>query len=110
MILLLAPITWFGPNFFLNLHTSFCPLTHQLRENSVCVVLDTDGVRTLIQHADLDDPDDYFEIRDDASSRYYALPDAVTALAPTGYTARLVPDRDGEIMLNGRLTTLDALP
>ncbi len=106
MILLFAPVTCFGPSYFLNVHTLYCPITHKIREGSVCVVLDTDGRRTLIQHANLDDDDAYLEIHREAGSRHFELPSSVSVLAPVGYAARLIDGREDTILLDGHVTPL----
>jgi len=106
-IALLAPVTCFGPNFFTNRHTRFCPLRHQFAAGASCFVLDEDGRRTLIQHADLDRGIRYFELRDGESSLRFPIPDSVTVLAPTAYRARLVSGRSDVILLDGALLRVE---
>ena len=106
LIAILALPTCFGPNFFTNVHTRHCPVTHQFSAGAACVVLDDDGTRTLIQHANLDRKVQYLELRRAGDELSFRIPESVTVLAPMGYTARLVPGRDDVVRLNGEVVRL----
>ncbi len=111
MIVLLTPPTCYGPNFFTNQHTRFCPITHKFAKGATCFILDEEvGHRALIQHADRDGDIRYFELRSKTSAVYFSIPDSVTELSPPGYTARLIPDRSDIIMLDAALLRFAPLP
>jgi len=107
MLLLLAPLTCFGPNFFLNAHTQHCPLIHQFSADAACFVLDRSGSRMLIQHADLDASSGYFEIVEGAESIHFELPQGTETLSPMDYTARLIPGARSAVRLNGQRVELE---
>ena len=107
MIVLLAPVTCFGPNFFTNRHTRFCPITHQFAAGASCFVLDEDGQRFLIQHADLDREIRYFELRDESSSVRFPIPNSLTVLTPMAYRARLIPGRSDAVMLDDAVLRIE---
>jgi hypothetical protein len=102
MIGFLIPPTCYGPNFYTNQHTRFCPITHKFGEGATCYVLDEEvGHRALIQHADEDGEIRYFELRSETFAVHFPIPDWVTELSPPGYTAQLIPERRDIIMLDG---------
>ena len=103
MIVLLAPMTCFGPNFFTNHHTRYCPITHKFAAEASCFVLDEFGPRVLIQHANLGRKGGYFELRDGDTSVRFPMPNSLTVLAPTGYHASLIPDRSDAVMIDDRV-------
>jgi len=111
MIILLTPPTCYGPNFFTNQHTRFCPITHKFAEGAACFVLDEEvGQRALIQHADKNGDVRYFELRARASAVHFPIPDSVTELSPPGYRARLIPERSDIIMLDAAVLRFAPLP
>ena len=111
MIVLLIPPTCFGPNFFTNHHTRFCPITHKFAAGATCFVLDEEeGQRALIQHADLTGEIRYFELRDATSALRFPIPDSVTVLSPPGYRARLIPGRSDIVMLDDVVLRFAQLP
>jgi len=111
MIVLLIPPTCFGPNFFTNHHTRFCPITHKFAAGATCFLLDEEvGQRALIQHADLESEIRYFELRDEKSSVRFPIPDTLTELSPPGYSASLIPGRSDVVMLNDTVLRFAPLP
>ena len=111
MIVLLIPPTCFGPNFFTNQHTRFCPITHRFAEAATCYVLDEEvGRRVLIQHADYDGEIRYFEIRSEISAVRFPIPDRLTNLSPPGYSAQLIPGRSDIIMLEDAVLRFTPIP
>jgi hypothetical protein len=111
MILLLTPPTCFGPNFYTNEHTRFCPITHKFAEGATCYVLDEEmGERALIQHMDEDRGIRYFEIRSQTSAVHFEIPDWVTELSPPGYTAQMIPERSDIIMIDDVALRFTPLP
>lgn len=111
MIVLLIPPTCFGPNFYTNQHTRFCPITHKFAEGATCYVLDEEaGHRALIQHADKDGDVRYFELRTETSAVYFPIPDFLTELSPPGYTAQMIPERRDIIMLDDAVLRFTPLP
>ncbi len=111
MIGLLFPPTCYGPNFYTNQHTRFCPISHKFAEGATCYVLDEDvGQRALIQHANLDGDVRYFELRDTSSSVRFPIPDTLRDLSPQGYRGSLVPGRSDIVMLDDVALRFAPLP
>lgn len=111
IIVLLIPPTCFGPNFFTNHHTRFCPISHKFAEGAACFVIDEEiGERALVQHADQDRGIRYFELREANRSVRFLIPDSVTELAPPGYRARLIPGRSDVVMLDDQVLPITPLP
>ncbi len=99
---LVAPLALYGPSYLLSIHTEYCPLSHKLSDTAACFVLDREGGRVLIQHADLDTNEAYLELLDATGSRTFEMPAFLTVWAPTGYTAQLLPGEDGVFLIDGR--------
>ena len=89
-------------------HTKYCPWSHLMRDTAVCVVLDQHGDTVLIQHAELDINRYYLELRQGESSHFFKLPEGITRLAPSGYSAKLISGDHSAILLNGRFMQLQA--
>lgn len=89
--------------------TEFCPWSHKISDLAVCRVLDQDGNRVLIQHADLDINIYYLEIIEGGRSTEYRLPSFITRLAPEGYSARLIAGEDHKILIDGKIVELEPL-
>ena len=82
--------------------TPYCPIGHRIFGASSCAVLDADGRRLLIQHADLDLNVYYLEIREpDGGSRYFDYPISDGQLAPQGFSAALIPGSHSAILVDG---------
>ena len=79
-----------------------------MRDTAVCVVLDQHGDTVLIQHAELDINRYYLELRQGESSHFFKLPEGITMLAPSGYSAKLISGDHSAILLNGRFMQLQA--
>lgn len=109
LIALLAPLTCFGPNFFLNAHTRYCPLTHQFSAGAACFVLDERAERVLVQHANLSDGEAHFEILEGSRSREFKIPESITVLTPTSYAARLIPGAQSAVTIDGVRVDLDEI-
>jgi len=77
-----------------------------ISDTAVCVVLDSKDNRILIQHADLDSNEYSLEIIENETSFHYKLPSFITRLAPKGYTARLIENKNDEIIINGENVSL----
>ena len=97
----LIPAVVFVPGYLAGTHTAYCPLSHRLSDTAACAVLDSRDGRVLVQHADLDTNENYLELRDESGSRRYQLPVSVTALAPVGYSARLIPGGGDLVIIDG---------
>ncbi len=105
----LCIVALFGFWMWASRTTPYCPWRHEIHDLASCAVLDADGERVLIQHAELDINVYYLEIRHGEDSRYFRMPESITQLAPQGYRAELVPDSDSEILLNGEKHRLEEL-
>ena len=73
------------------------------------MVLDQEGKRVLVQHADLDTNEYYLEIRDGQLSKTFHLPPSISQLAPQGYSAKFIVGETEAIMLNGERQILEPL-
>jgi hypothetical protein len=96
-----------------NQTTAYCPWKHEISDTACCVVLDENNDGALIQHGDLDINVYYLELVSGGTSRYYAFPESVQQLAPRGYSAKIISNRGGLILLDGQehqLTALDVDP
>jgi hypothetical protein len=102
----LIPAVMFVPGYLAGTHTRYCPFSHRISDTAACAVLDSRGGRVLIQHADLDTNENYLELRDEGGSRLYQLPVAVTALAPVGYSAQLIPGGGSLVLIDGERVQL----
>jgi len=67
---------------------------------AVCIVLDKTGEKILIQHGNLDTNIYYLEIKNGDTSAFYECPD-VTKIGIGDYSAKLVPEDDEHILING---------
>lgn len=104
-----ALVLLYGPAVVAGQHTAYCPLSHKIRDTSACAVLDTEGDRTLVLHADTVSGERYLELIVGKRSRRYRLPAGVRELAPGGYTANLLPGEDKWFAINGEWRRLDPL-
>jgi hypothetical protein len=108
-VMTLALLTFLAFGYLLGTHTPYCPWRHKLSDTSACIILDHEGTRMLIQHADLDSNEYYLEILDNQRSKTFKLPDSVTQLAPQGYLAELIEGEADIILLNGKHQLLEPL-
>lgn len=99
----------FAVGYFLGTHTSYCPWSHKLRDTSACLVLDRKGEQILIQHADLDTNEYFFELRQGHRSRTFRMPSFITQLAPQGYSAKIIEGEGDAILINGERYDLKQL-
>ena len=105
----LAFLTFLASGYLLGMHTPYCPWSHKLSDTSACMILDREGTRILIQHADLDSNEYYLEILENQRSKTFKLPGSVTQLAPQGYLAELIVGEEDIILLNGERQVLEPL-
>jgi len=73
-----------------------------IHDLSVCVVLDKIEEKILIQHGNLDTNIYYLEIKNRNTSVFYEFPD-VTKIGPGDYSAKLVPENDEHILIDGNV-------
>jgi hypothetical protein len=106
---LLISLIILGAGYFIGTHTPYCPRRHKISDTASCIILDRDPTRILIQHADLDSNDYFFEIIEQGTSKLWKMPSFLTQLAPQGYTANLVPDKKEIVLINGRQCILEPL-
>ncbi len=97
----LIPAVVFVPGYLAGTHTDYCPLSHRISGTAACAVLDSRDGRVLVQHADLDTHENYLELRDESGARLYQLPVSVSAVAPVGYSARLIPGGGDLVIIDG---------
>ena len=89
--------------------TTYCPLPHWLNETAICVTLDEQGDKVLIQHGELDTNVYYFEVIDDGASSFYEFPfDLVAQIGPGDYTAVFDPADDSKLIVEGQ--SFDLVP
>ena len=71
--------------------TIHCPLSHQFRDLSNCEEMYSDDNLTLIQHADLDINEYYFEMIDSRnnSSKFFSFPKDILELGKHGYSVMI---------------------
>ncbi|GMW01266.1 MAG: hypothetical protein AMXMBFR84_24030 [Candidatus Hydrogenedentota bacterium] len=83
--------------------TDYCPRSHRRLWYPSCCVLDVQGDRIFMQHGDLDGNRYYWEIRSKDDAQYFRLPGDVAQLAPEGYSAKLIPGNETEVLYrNGK--------
>jgi len=107
-VLMVVFFTLITKGDFLGKNTEYCPPEHRISDTSSCVVLDKLDDRVLIQHADLDTNENYFEIISGNTSEKYEMPFHITRLAPSGYEARLIDNDYEAILINGKRHVLEA--
>jgi hypothetical protein len=108
-ITLSAFIALFAFGYILGTYTPYCLWSHKLSDTAACVILDHDGRRILIQHADLDTNQYFLEILEGRRSTTFKMPDSITQLAPQGYSAELILGDESAIFLNGERYILEPL-
>ncbi|MFW5449966.1 MAG: hypothetical protein ACKE9I_00065 [Methylophagaceae bacterium] len=102
-------IVVFSFGFFMGTHTHYCPWGHLISDLAVCVVLDKNDSRTLIQHADLDINIYYLEIENEGISKKYEFPNFIAHISSGAYSAKLVTSSDEYILINDRIFYLKEL-
>ena len=101
VLTVVIPAVMFVPGYMAGTHTSYCPLSHRISGTAACAVLDSRDGRVLVQHADRDTHENYLELRDEGGSRLYQLPVSLSAVAPGGYSARLIPGGGDLVIIDG---------
>ena len=87
--------------------TTFCPLSHWLNETAICVVLDKQDDKLLIQHGKLDANIYYFDVIDGGKSSFYEFPfDRVAQIGPGDYTAVFDPTDESKLIIEGQPSDL----
>lgn len=111
LVLSLSAVVAWGPAYYTGTHTDQCPFDHKVDDDSQCVVLDREPMRTLIQHANTGTGERYFEIVSVGGiSELYEIPAAAKGLAPEGYTANLLDGETEWLAINSRWEPLEPRP
>ncbi len=88
-------------------NTEYCPANHYISDLTSCYISYNSDKFVLIQHADLDINNYYFEIinKDISKSSFISMPDSIIQLAPQDFSAKL--DSNSVIYIKFKKTNED---